>query len=59
MFCCIFHAFQWTRMKAAFYENDLRSNVIKESLPQSGLKTMTSEYMDNYFRVPKVLGSGA
>ena len=40
-------------------ENDLRSNVIKESLPQSGLKTMTSEYMDNYFRVPKVLGSGA
>ncbi len=40
-------------------ETDLRSNEIKESLPQSGLKTMTSEYMDNYFRVPKVLGSGA
>ncbi len=46
-------------MYAAQDEQALRSNEIKESLPQSGLKKMSSEYMDNYFRVPKVLGSGS
>lgn len=40
-------------------ENELRSNEIKDGLRQTDLKKMTSEYMDNYFRVPKVLGSGA
>lgn len=40
-------------------EKELRSNDIHESLPQNTLKKMSSEYMDNYFRVPKVLGSGA
>ncbi|CEM61739.1 Asp-tRNA(Asn)/Glu-tRNA(Gln) amidotransferase GatCAB subunit C [Treponema phagedenis] len=40
-------------------ETQLRSDVIKQGIDQSGLKKMTPEYMDGYFRVPKVLGSGA
>ena len=40
-------------------EKALRSSEIKDGLEQRDLKKMTSEYMDNYFRVPKVLGSGA
>lgn len=39
-------------------EDELRSNEIKDGVRQTDLKKMTSEYMDNYFRVPKVLGSG-
>ena len=46
-------------MYAKHSETDLRSSEVKEGLAQSDLKKMTSEYMDNYFRVPKVLGSGA
>lgn len=40
-------------------ETKLRSNEIKDGLQQTNLKKMSTEYMDNYFRVPKVLGSGA
>ena len=36
----------------------LRSDTIAAGIPQSDLKKMSSEYMDGYFRVPKVLGSG-
>ena len=36
----------------------LRSDVIAVGITQSDLKKMSSEYMDGYFRVPKVLGSG-
>ena len=46
-------------MYAKHSETDLRSSEVKEGLAQKDLKKMTSEYMDNYFRVPKVLGSGA
>ena len=46
-------------MYAKHSETDLRPSEIKKGLAQSDLKKMTSEYMDNYFRVPKVLGSGA
>lgn len=46
-------------MYALHDETELRPNTIKESIPQIYLKKMTDEYMDNYFRVPKVLGSGA
>lgn len=46
-------------MYAKHDESDLRSEEVKEGLAQKDLKKMTSEYMDNYFRVPKVLGSGA
>ncbi len=40
-------------------EKDLRNSEIKEGLGASELKKMSDEYMDGYFRVPKVLGSGA
>lgn len=46
-------------MYAKHDESTLRSDEVKEGLAQKDLKKMTSEYMDNYFRVPKVLGSGA
>ncbi|MEL3911955.1 Asp-tRNA(Asn)/Glu-tRNA(Gln) amidotransferase subunit GatC [Treponema pedis] len=46
-------------MYAAQDEASLRSDEIKEGARQIDLKKMTAEYMDNYFRVPKVLGSGA
>lgn len=36
----------------------VRSDTIAAGIPQSALKQMTAEYMDGYFRVPKVLGSG-
>jgi len=37
----------------------LRSGEIGASLEQSDIKKITGEYMDGYFRVPKVLGGGA
>ncbi|ULQ60737.1 Asp-tRNA(Asn)/Glu-tRNA(Gln) amidotransferase subunit GatC [Brucepastera parasyntrophica] len=37
----------------------LRSDEIVKSLEQNDLKKMTPEFMDGYFRVPKVLGGGA
>ncbi len=40
-------------------EQALRSSEIKESLGAPDLKKISDEYMDGYFRVPKVLGSGA
>jgi glu-tRNAGln amidotransferase C subunit len=39
-------------------EGSLRSDTIAAGIAQSDLKKMSSEYMDGYFRVPKVLGSG-
>jgi len=39
-------------------ESSLRVDTVVASISQSDLKKMTSEYMDGYFRVPKVLGSG-
>ena len=39
-------------------EGLLRSDTIVAGVTQSDLKKMSSEYMDGYFRVPKVLGSG-
>lgn len=39
-------------------EKALRSDTIQIGTAQSDLKKMTREYMDGYFRVPKVLGSG-
>ncbi len=48
-----------TSMYTLHTEQELRSNEIKSGVSQTDLKKMTSEYMDNYFRVPKVLGSGA
>ena len=39
-------------------EGALRSDTIVAGIAQSELKKMSSEYMDGYFRVPKVLGSG-
>ena len=43
---------------AMISEGLLRSDTIAAGIPQSDLKKMSSEYMDGYFRVPKVLGSG-
>ena len=43
---------------AVLSEGLLRSDTIAAGIPQSDLKKMSSEYMDGYFRVPKVLGSG-
>ncbi len=40
-------------------ENSLRDSEIKQSLTAPDLKKISDEYMDGYFRVPKVLGSGA
>jgi glutamyl-tRNA(Gln) and/or aspartyl-tRNA(Asn) amidotransferase, C subunit len=37
----------------------LRSGDVVKSLEPSDLKKITGEYMDGYFRVPKVLGGGA
>ncbi len=37
---------------------DLRSDTIKTGIEQTDLKQLTPEYMDGYFRVPKVLESG-
>ena len=37
----------------------LRSDEIVSNLDQNDLKKMTPEFMDGYFRVPKVLGGGA
>lgn len=39
-------------------DKTLRSDSIAAGIAQSDLKKMTGEYMDGYFRVPKVLGSG-
>ncbi|MGP1594215.1 MAG: Asp-tRNA(Asn)/Glu-tRNA(Gln) amidotransferase subunit GatC [Treponema sp.] len=35
-----------------------RSDTVQTGIGQPDLKKMTDEYMDGYFRVPKVLGSG-
>ena len=43
---------------AMISEEALRSDTIVAGIAQSDLKKMSSEYMDGYFRVPKVLGSG-
>ena len=43
---------------AMISEEALRSDTIVAGIAQSDLKKMSSEYMDAYFRVPKVLGSG-
>ena len=43
---------------AMISEGLLRNDTIAAGIPQSDLKKMSSEYMDGYFRVPKVLGSG-
>ena len=43
---------------AMISEELLRSDTISAGITQSDLKKMSSEYMDGYFRVPKVLGSG-
>ena len=43
---------------AAVSEGALRSDTIAAGIAQSDLKKMSSEYMDGYFRVPKVIGSG-
>ncbi len=37
----------------------LRSGDAIKSLESTDLKRITGEYMDGYFRVPKVLGGGA
>ena len=37
----------------------LRDGDIVKSLEQGDLKKITGEFMDGYFRVPKVLGGGA
>ena len=37
----------------------LRAGDLGPSLQQGDLRKMTEEYMDGYFRVPKVLGEGA
>ena len=43
---------------AMISEGLLRSDTIETGITQSDLKKMSNEYMDGYFRVPKVLGSG-
>lgn len=43
---------------AMISEGLLRRDTIVAGITQSDLKKMSSEYMDGYFRVPKVLGSG-
>lgn len=37
----------------------LRSDEIVKSLEQNDLKKITPEFMDGYFRVPRILGGGA
>ena len=39
--------------------DSLREDEIEKGLDIPDLKKMTSEFMDGYFRVPKVLGEGA
>ena len=39
--------------------DSLREDEIKKGLDIPDLKKMTGEFMDGYFRVPKVLGEGA
>ena len=43
---------------ALLADRPLRQDTILPGIAQSDLKKMSSEYMDSYFRVPKVLGSG-
>lgn len=43
---------------AMISEGLLRRDTIVAGITQPDLKKMSSEYMDGYFRVPKVLGSG-
>ncbi len=38
--------------------HDLRSDTVQQGIEQTDLKNLTSEYMDGYFRVPKVLENG-
>ncbi|MBO8449621.1 MAG: Asp-tRNA(Asn)/Glu-tRNA(Gln) amidotransferase subunit GatC [Spirochaetes bacterium] len=38
---------------------NLRDDTVLSGLEQQDLKHMTAEFMDGYFRVPKVLGGGA
>lgn len=38
---------------------NLRDETVRPGLAQQDLKRMTPEFMDGYFRVPKVLGGGA
>jgi aspartyl-tRNA(Asn)/glutamyl-tRNA(Gln) amidotransferase subunit C len=37
---------------------DLRDNRLLPPLENQGLKAMSEEFLDGYFRVPKVLGEG-
>lgn len=37
----------------------LRAGAVEKGLEPGDLKKITPEYMDGYFRVPKVLGGGA
>ena len=39
--------------------DSLREDAIEKGLDIPDLKKMTGEFMDGYFRVPKVLGEGA
>lgn len=39
--------------------DSLREDEIEKGLDIPDLKKMTAEFMDGYFRVPKVLGEGA
>lgn len=39
--------------------DSLREDKIEKGLDIPDLKKMTAEFMDGYFRVPKVLGEGA
>ena len=39
--------------------DSLREDEIEKGLDIPDLKKMTGEFMDGYFRVPKVLGEGA
>ena len=40
-------------------EGELRDGEVIKALEPADLKKITPEYMDGYFRVPKVLGGGA
>lgn len=44
---------------SAHSEQDLRDSCVQEALTSQDLKKMSTEFMDGYFRAPKVLGSGA
>lgn len=47
-----------TGKTAADSHQGLRNDIIAAGIAPSDLKKMSKEYMDGYFRVPKVLGSG-